>query len=178
MKITIMMILALVGFVSAYHPYQSESVSEYNFKTIHEIPDKKLDDELEAKLAGLNKMLHDYQIERKTEVNVKSEVQEKEDVSQDKAHSYEFGYGVKDPKTGDSKDQWEKRVGGKVKGVYKFAESDGTQRIVEYEADDKKGFEAKVINVAPEEGKEKTKEVGKEEGEAAKSYSYLKKYFH
>lgn len=60
---------------------------------------------------------------------------------------YEFAYGVRDPKTGDHKDQWEKRVGDHVQGVYMFEESDGTQRIVEYEADDKQGFHAKVTNV-------------------------------
>lgn len=57
---------------------------------------------------------------------------------------YEFDYGVKDPKTGDHKSQWEKRDGDHVKGGYTIAEPDGTERIVEYEADDKNGFNAVV----------------------------------
>ncbi|KXJ82132.1 hypothetical protein RP20_CCG015222 [Aedes albopictus] len=178
MKFTVVLLLAFVVCISAYgHHHHTESISEYNFKTFHEIPEKKLDDEVEAKLTVLNKMLKDYQKELKTEVKLKSEVQKEEvevdEASKDKVYSYEFGYGVKDPKTGDSKDQWEKSVEGKVKGVYKVAESDGTVRIVEYEADDKKGFEAKVTNVAPEIKSEK---IIKEEEKEPYSYSYLKKF--
>lgn len=57
---------------------------------------------------------------------------------------YQFDYGVKDPKTGDHKSQWEKRDGDVVKGAYTVQEPDGTERIVEYEADDKNGFNAVV----------------------------------
>lgn len=57
---------------------------------------------------------------------------------------YQFDYGVKDPKTGDHKSQWEKRDGDVVKGVYTLHEPDGTERVVEYEADDKNGFNAVV----------------------------------
>lgn len=57
---------------------------------------------------------------------------------------YQFDYGVKDPKTGDHKTQWEKRDGDVVKGAYTLKEADGTERIVEYEADDKNGFNAVV----------------------------------
>ncbi|XP_053663571.1 larval cuticle protein A2B-like [Anopheles marshallii] len=60
---------------------------------------------------------------------------------------YEFAYGVKDPITGDHKDQWEKRDGDRVRGVYMLEEADGTQRIVEYEADDVQGFRAIVTIV-------------------------------
>ncbi|XP_050072972.1 larval cuticle protein A2B-like [Anopheles maculipalpis] len=60
---------------------------------------------------------------------------------------YEFAYGVKDPITGDHKDQWEKRDGDRVHGVYMLEEADGTQRIVEYEADNVRGFRAIVTNV-------------------------------
>uniref|UniRef100_A0A4Y0BRG2 Uncharacterized protein n=1 Tax=Anopheles funestus TaxID=62324 RepID=A0A4Y0BRG2_ANOFN len=60
---------------------------------------------------------------------------------------YEFAYGVKDPITGDHKDQWEKRDGDRVQGVYMLEEADGTQRIVEYEADAVQGFRAIVTNV-------------------------------
>ncbi|XP_041769644.1 larval cuticle protein A2B-like [Anopheles merus] len=60
---------------------------------------------------------------------------------------YEFAYGVKDPITGDHKDRWEKRDGDRVQGVYMLEEPDGTQRIVEYEADGVHGFRAIVTNV-------------------------------
>ncbi|XP_058838536.1 uncharacterized protein LOC131694118 isoform X2 [Topomyia yanbarensis] len=175
--------------VSSYH--HLESVSGYDVKTVHEIkpykvvPPEKLEDEVEAKLEALNKMLMEHQQlqqkamqTRKTEVSYKTEIQAKADTVKEGGGSdveipnYEFGYGVKDPKTGDHKEQWEKRVGDQVKGTYKFAESDGTQRIVEYEADDKRGFEAKVKNVEKVELKEKPKGVE----DIAHSYSYLKNY--
>ncbi|XP_061397848.1 adult-specific cuticular protein ACP-22-like [Musca vetustissima] len=60
---------------------------------------------------------------------------------------YEFKYGVKDPKTGDVKDQWEERDGDKVKGGYTFKEADGTTRVVEYHADKHSGFNAVVKNI-------------------------------
>nr|XP_022911386.1 adult-specific cuticular protein ACP-20-like [Onthophagus taurus] len=58
---------------------------------------------------------------------------------------YEYNYGVADPKTGDKKEQWEERVKDRVVGQYSLVEPDGTRRIVKYEADDKNGFNAKVI---------------------------------
>lgn len=60
---------------------------------------------------------------------------------------YQFDYGVKDLKTGDIKSQWEKRDGDVVKGSYSLHEPDGSERIVEYEADDKHGFNAVVKHV-------------------------------
>ncbi|XP_073838013.1 uncharacterized protein [Musca autumnalis] len=57
---------------------------------------------------------------------------------------YEFGYGVKDLKTGDIKDQWEHRDGDHVKGSYTLKESDGTTRVVDYHADGHHGFNAVV----------------------------------
>uniref|UniRef100_A0A1I8MPY2 Cuticle protein n=1 Tax=Musca domestica TaxID=7370 RepID=A0A1I8MPY2_MUSDO len=60
---------------------------------------------------------------------------------------YEFKYGVKDPKTGDVKDQWEHRDGDQVKGGYSLKEADGTTRIVEYHADKHNGFNAVVKNI-------------------------------
>ncbi|XP_062550320.1 adult-specific cuticular protein ACP-20-like [Armigeres subalbatus] len=60
---------------------------------------------------------------------------------------YKFEYGVKDYKTGDHKSQWETRDGDVVKGEYTLDEADGTKRIVEYYADGKNGFEAKVKNI-------------------------------
>ncbi|XP_055534454.1 uncharacterized protein LOC129723963 [Wyeomyia smithii] len=60
---------------------------------------------------------------------------------------YKYEYGVKDYKTGDHKSQWEVRDGDVVKGEYTLDEADGTKRIVEYYADSKNGFEAKVKNI-------------------------------
>ncbi|XP_062550692.1 pro-resilin-like [Armigeres subalbatus] len=91
---------------------------------------------------------------------------------------YKFEYGVKDMKTGDHKSQWEMRDGDVVKGAYTLDEPDGSQRIVEYRADDKHGFEAIVKTIArphqrgagPEglEGQGRQHHVGQ-------SYSKLKK---
>lgn len=58
---------------------------------------------------------------------------------------YEFDYGVSDGHTGDNKQQSEVRRGDVVQGEYSLKEPDGTIRIVRYEADDKNGFNAKVI---------------------------------
>ncbi|CAG9784104.1 unnamed protein product [Diatraea saccharalis] len=55
-----------------------------------------------------------------------------------------FSYGVHDPHTGDVKDQRETRVGSNVVGQYSLLESDGTKRIVDYEANPHTGFNAVV----------------------------------
>jgi hypothetical protein len=60
---------------------------------------------------------------------------------------YKFEYGVKDPHTGDHKSQWEVRDGDVVKGEYTLDEADGTKRVVEYHADGKTGFHAKVKKI-------------------------------
>nr|XP_029734321.1 adult-specific cuticular protein ACP-20-like [Aedes albopictus] len=60
---------------------------------------------------------------------------------------YKYEYGVKDIHTGDHKSQWEMRDGDVVKGEYTLDEADGSKRIVEYYADGKNGFEAKVKNI-------------------------------
>ncbi|GJQ88305.1 hypothetical protein Trydic_g3784 [Trypoxylus dichotomus] len=62
---------------------------------------------------------------------------------------YEFDYGVSDGHTGDRKQQAEIRRGDVVQGEYSLKEPDGTLRIVRYEADDKNGFNAKVIRKGP-----------------------------
>ncbi|XP_058465031.1 uncharacterized protein LOC131438785 [Malaya genurostris] len=186
MKLLIISILAMSCCVSSYR--HLETISGYDVKTVHEIkpykvvPQEKLEDDVEAKLEALNKMLKEHQQQqqkamqsRKTEVSLKTEVQSEAGVEKAieyEVPNYEFGYGVKDPKTGDQKEQWEKRVGDRVKGTYKFAESDGTQRVVEYEADDEKGFEAKVKNVEKLETGQLDEKV---KGDIAHSYSYLKK---
>lgn len=61
--------------------------------------------------------------------------------------SYKFEYGVKDPHTGDHKSQWEHRDGDIVHGEYTLDEADGTKRVVEYHADGKTGFHAKVKQI-------------------------------
>uniref|UniRef100_A0A1B0DH99 Cuticle protein 19 n=3 Tax=Phlebotomus papatasi TaxID=29031 RepID=A0A1B0DH99_PHLPP len=60
---------------------------------------------------------------------------------------YEYKYGVKDPKTGDQKEQWESRHHDFVKGEYSLVEPDGTKRIVSYTADPKNGFNAVVKKI-------------------------------
>lgn len=55
-----------------------------------------------------------------------------------------FSYGVNDPHTGDVKGQHETRVGDSVVGQYSLLESDGTKRIVDYNADPHSGFNAVV----------------------------------
>ncbi|VVC95754.1 unnamed protein product [Leptidea sinapis] len=59
---------------------------------------------------------------------------------------YAFDYSVKDPHTGDDKEHWETRDGDKVKGQYTVVDTDGTKRIVEYQADDN-GFNAVVHKI-------------------------------
>ncbi|XP_069356489.1 larval/pupal rigid cuticle protein 66-like [Maniola hyperantus] len=58
--------------------------------------------------------------------------------------SSSFSYDVADPNTGDYKSQTETRVGGNVAGQYSLVDPDGTQRIVDYTADDVNGFNAVV----------------------------------
>ncbi|XP_023940931.2 cuticle protein 7-like [Bicyclus anynana] len=71
---------------------------------------------------------------------------------------YSFDYSVKDPHTGDDKEHWETRDGDKVKGTYTLVETDGTKRVVEYEADDKNGFNAVVHKIGtPKEEHEEYK---------------------
>ncbi|CAH2104223.1 unnamed protein product [Euphydryas editha] len=55
-----------------------------------------------------------------------------------------FAYDVADPNTGDYKSQVESRVGGTVRGQYSLVDPDGTQRVVDYTADDVNGFNAVV----------------------------------
>ncbi|XP_055627797.1 adult-specific cuticular protein ACP-20-like [Toxorhynchites rutilus septentrionalis] len=94
---------------------------------------------------------------------------------------YKFEYGVKDYKTGDHKSQWETRDGDVVKGEYSLYEPDGTKRIVEYYADGKHGFDAKVKTIGHgihEGGYGGFEEGGYGGGYHGHGYSYskLKKY--
>lgn len=58
---------------------------------------------------------------------------------------YAFDYGVRNSHTGDNKQQAEVRHGDVVEGEYSLHEPDGTLRIVRYRADDRNGFNARVI---------------------------------
>lgn len=58
--------------------------------------------------------------------------------------NYNFAYAIRDQTTGDVKSQQEVRRGDQVKGQYTMMDSDGYQRIVDYRADDKNGFDAEV----------------------------------
>ncbi|KAK5649513.1 hypothetical protein RI129_000542 [Pyrocoelia pectoralis] len=57
---------------------------------------------------------------------------------------YTFDYAVQDPTTGDFKSQTETRDGPGVQGRYTVLEPNGSERIVEYTADDVHGFNAVV----------------------------------
>ncbi|XP_052895618.1 larval cuticle protein A2B-like [Anopheles moucheti] len=147
---------------------EERKLISYETKVFHKIPEHTI-------------------VEEKAEENKKDPIIEKKDATgelekeKSSIPSYEFGYGVKDPISGDHKDQWEKRHGDHVKGAYRFDESDGTQRVVEYEADGKKGFAATVKNIERKDTAVEGEEVsivGKKEGKVAHSYSYLKRIDH
>lgn len=58
--------------------------------------------------------------------------------------NYNFAYTVSDMSTGDHKSHQETRRGDHVQGQYKLMDSDGYQRIVNYRANDRDGFDAEV----------------------------------
>lgn len=58
--------------------------------------------------------------------------------------NYNFAYAVSDLTTGDIKSQQETRRGDQVQGQYSMMDADGYQRIVDYRADDRNGFDAEV----------------------------------
>ncbi|XP_050072971.1 larval cuticle protein A2B-like [Anopheles maculipalpis] len=162
--------MKLIAFLLAvefvFSSYAQDELAEerklitYETKVFHKIPEHTI-------------------IEEKIETFKKIPIAEKKDIIVEEKEkssipSYEFGYGVKDPISGDHKDQWEKRHGDHVKGAYRFDESDGTQRVVEYEADSKKGFEATVKNIERKDAIVEG-EVEKKEGKVGHSYSYLKR---
>ncbi|KAK4881345.1 hypothetical protein RN001_004664 [Aquatica leii] len=62
--------------------------------------------------------------------------------------NYSFGYEVRDPHTGDFKDQFETRKGDVVQGRYSVLDADGTKRTVNYAADAFSGFNA-VVSKTP-----------------------------
>lgn len=58
--------------------------------------------------------------------------------------NYNFQYTVNDRSTGDFKSHQETRRGDQVQGEYRLMDSDGYQRIVNYRANDRDGFDAEV----------------------------------
>ncbi|XP_055375914.1 basic-leucine zipper transcription factor A-like [Condylostylus longicornis] len=66
---------------------------------------------------------------------------------------YSFSYDIKDLKTGDEKQQEEKRDGDHVQGKYSLVEPDGTRRIVAYTADNLSGFNA-IVSKEPLHGQQ------------------------
>ncbi|XP_045501765.1 cuticle protein 18.6-like [Colias croceus] len=62
---------------------------------------------------------------------------------------YAYSYAVIDPHTNDKKAHWETREGNEVNGAYSLVEPDGNIRIVEYNANDVKGFTAVVKKLGP-----------------------------
>ncbi|XP_058059395.1 uncharacterized protein LOC131210202 isoform X1 [Anopheles bellator] len=72
-------------------------------------------------------------------------LQDEQDRRGDYDHEdYSYGYAVRDEHSGDIKSQQEVRHGDRVRGQYRTLESDGTERIVDYTADDHRGFNAVV----------------------------------
>ncbi|XP_058458511.1 uncharacterized protein LOC131435051 [Malaya genurostris] len=82
---------------------------------------------------------------------------------------YQFEYTVKDHSTGDHKNHWEIRDGDFVKGEYSLIEPDGSQRLVMYKSDAKRGFEADVKH----RGKEEVK-IGSGKAGKPQAYSSIK----
>ncbi|XP_055603500.1 cuticle protein-like [Uranotaenia lowii] len=75
-----------------------------------------------------------------------------DDWDQDRDRSdpnYAYTWAVRDEWTGDWKSQHESRQGDRVRGQYRMMESDGSERIVDYTADDYNGFNA-VVRHEPE----------------------------
>lgn len=62
--------------------------------------------------------------------------------NEDGTVGYDFSYSVQDPTTGDIKSQEESRRNGNVRGQYSWVDADGNRQIVEYQADDRNGFQS------------------------------------
>lgn len=63
-----------------------------------------------------------------------------QDQRSDDSVGYDFSYSVHDPNTGDVKSQEESRRNGNVRGRYSWVDADGNRQIVDYQADDRNGF--------------------------------------
>ena len=68
------------------------------------------------------------------------QIQRQAENQRQESHGYEFSYSVDDPLTGDNKHQEETKVNGNVKGQYSWIDADGFRQIVDYHADEHKGF--------------------------------------
>nr|XP_019550874.2 cuticle protein-like [Aedes albopictus] len=78
--------------------------------------------------------------------------QQQQEQVEDNQHTephYTYSYAVRDDRSGDRKSQHESRHGDQVRGQYRMMESDGTERVVDYSADDRSGFNA-VVRHHPE----------------------------
>ncbi|XP_065084583.1 cuticle protein-like [Ochlerotatus camptorhynchus] len=158
-SVVVLLTFAVVAISAG--PAPTKQISHYENTILHKGPSPKLN----HKIIPVQNSIGDNQLKKLfDEFNSYPE--------------YEFAYGVRDPITGDHKDQWEKRVGDHVQGVYMFEEADGTQRIVEYEVDDVQGFRAKVTNVGqrqPEGSIKSSKLAHHHQGSTATSYNMLTK---
>ncbi|XP_035899129.1 uncharacterized protein LOC118506297 [Anopheles stephensi] len=76
--------------------------------------------------------------------NQDQDLQDRRESSDYDRDDYSYGYAVRDELSGDIKSQQETRNGDRVRGQYRTLESDGTERIVDYTADDVRGFNAVV----------------------------------
>uniref|UniRef100_A0A182W039 Uncharacterized protein n=1 Tax=Anopheles minimus TaxID=112268 RepID=A0A182W039_9DIPT len=84
-----------------------------------------------------------YNEQRYSGRNQNQDQQDRRDSDYDR-DDYSYGYAVRDELSGDIKSQQEVRNGDRVRGQYRTVESDGTERIVDYTADDVRGFNAVV----------------------------------
>ncbi|XP_050101448.1 uncharacterized protein LOC126581676 [Anopheles aquasalis] len=85
-----------------------------------------------------------YGSERQNEQERQDRQDRRGDYRDDDREDYSYGYAVRDELSGDIKSQQEVRQGDRVRGQYRTVESDGTERIVDYTADDRRGFNAVV----------------------------------
>ncbi|XP_049530067.1 uncharacterized protein LOC125948244 [Anopheles darlingi] len=85
-----------------------------------------------------------YGSERQNEQDRQDRQDRRGDYRDDDREDYSYGYAVRDELSGDIKSQQEVRQGDRVRGQYRTVESDGTERIVDYTADDRRGFNAVV----------------------------------
>uniref|UniRef100_A0A8D8CU61 Cuticle protein n=1 Tax=Culex pipiens TaxID=7175 RepID=A0A8D8CU61_CULPI len=100
-----------------------------------------------AVASGASRPLGDRYDDRRWNRPQESRQDDRDSSSSDTDYSY--GYAIRDDWTGDWKSQHESRQGDRVRGQYRMMESDGTERIVDYSADDWNGFNA-VVRHEPE----------------------------
>lgn len=65
----------------------------------------------------------------------------------ERSAAYAYKYDVRDPYTGDNKDQYETRSGDVLQGRYSLDDPDGTRRIVDYTNDPVNGLRITVNKV-------------------------------